>query len=401
MTYANAKKFLTSLPKTDVNFDRAHKALEILVPNEQQSRIVHVMGKYGKNSCHRMLSSILREAGVVVGGYSPSHAAEPREAITIDGKPVSHEDFALIISEIKSTYSDLDDQGLPSAEEVLCLAAVIHFSRSGCDVSILEKGLSKTDAVNLTRSPAVTLISAIIDPAPEELAFTESFRRECTETVTATQSKAIYSLISERCVEIGSRLTLPLYGELEINNINPFKTSFSYRAKEYSIRSFSPCQTINAIAIIEAASALTRSGINITEENIRLGLERAVLPLKCEAISLDPVIIVCDVSDDVMLDTTVAALAQLNDTLNEKITLAVDPECKAYTDRVLRAFNSQDICVCGIDTSLTTAKYRKHVASLIAPLLEKKGRHDALIFLGCTDFIRTVSEFAFDKLHSI
>ena len=342
-----------------------------------------------------MLSSILVDGGLKVGGYSVSDVAEPREAITLNMLPISHSDFASAVSTVKSAYNDDSQLGEPTYEEALTLAAIKCFDTAGVDVAIFEQALQKNGPASATETPAVTLISSIIDPTPSELVFLDTFDKESKETVSATQSKSVYALISERCVETGSRLTLPLYSELEIKKINLFKTSFSYRGEEYSIRAFSPCQTINAIAVIETAKALSRVGFTLTDENIKRGLERATLPSKCEAVSLEPAIIVANVEDPVKFDAFVASIGQIKDEISGRVLVVKSPYCRIDEEKLQRSLYSlfsERFSVVDMPSGLTPARSKKHIASLISPLLTENGRNDALIFIGDKNYTSGVYE---------
>ena len=404
MTYVNAVKYLASLPKGDANVERAHRVCELLSSPQHQLKSVHICGKYGKNSCHRMLSSILIKNGMSVGGYSPSHASEPREAITLNGTPLPYDTYADTVRRLTLAYTERAELGSPSYDELLCLASIVYFSESKCDVCIFEKGIGKNDAVNVTETPAVSVVASMIDLSDSEHSFVDSFRKGTRETVSATQSKAIYSLISERCVEIGSRLTVPIYSELEIKKINLFKTVFTYRGNGYTIRSFSPCQTINAITVIEAAEALSRVGLTVTQESVRQGLECTTLPSKCEAISLEPAIIVGDVSDNVRFDTMIASIAQIKDQFKGKIRIALDPKSITDTEKVRHSLASANIIsveFIEIPRDLTPARYAKHIGTLVDPLLTEDGKLDALIFMGGQKFIMNISEIVKKHLGKI
>lgn len=403
MTYVNAVKLLSSLPKGDANVERAHQVCERLSNPQHHLKCIHVSGKYGRNSCHRMLFSILIKNGMSVGGYSPSHALEPRDAVTLNGKPIPYDTFADIVTRISLLYDELSELGTPSYEEMLCLVAIVYFSESKCDACIFEKSISKNDAVGITETPVVSIVTSIIGIAEAEHTFVDAFRKGTRETVSATQSKAIFSLISDRCVEIGSRLTVPIYSELEIEKINLFKTFFTYRGNGYAIRSFSPCQTINAITVIEAAEALSRAGLSVTQESIRQGLESTTFPCKCEAISLEPAIIVGDISDNVRFDTAIASIAQIKELIPGKTYIALEQgviDAKKVC-HALSTANIRSVEFIEVSKDLTPARYAKYIGSLVAPLLTEDGKNDALIFMGNQNFITDVSEIVKKRLGRI
>ena len=393
MTYVNAVKYMMSLPTGDANIERAHKILDSLGSPHRQLRSLHICGKYGKNSCSRMISSILSKCSLTVGEYSPYRKNELRETISINGKLISHDCFAELVQKVSGAYVSISED-TPTFEEALVLCAILYFENMGCDLAIFEKGLRKNDAANVTDAPMVSVVASMAEASDEELSFHDIFRKGTRETVTCPQSKVIFNQIYESCVNIGSRLTVPIYGDLEIHRINLFKTFFSYRGGSYSIRSFSPCQTVNAITAIEAANALSRVGLQISDEQIALGLEAALLPHKCEAISVEPAIIVSDATDGVRLSTLWASVAQIKELICGKVCVAVDSTLEIPQEKVKNALASCNIeleSFCNVSDDMTPARFSKTIRSLISPLLTEDGKNDALIIIGKTDFIINIS----------
>lgn len=396
MTYVNALKYLASLSENETNIERAHKVCELLSSSEERVRNIHVIGKQGKNSCHRMLSSILTESGLTVGGFSPSHAIEPRDAITVNGRPVSYETFSETIEEIKLAYPNAA-LGSPSTDEVLCLAATVIFDRMSCDLAIFEKDVLKADAVNMTATPILAIASSMGELDADELDLTETLRRGTGETVTSPQHKAIYNALSQGCARIGSRLTLAIYSELEITKINLFKTSFSYLGNEYSIRSFSPYQTVNAITVIEAANALIRLGLPIAQEHISSGIAKATFPYKCEAVSLEPTIIINSSSEIGAVSSLAASIAQVSEHIEGKIFVAMDgsySEGKEKLSEILSAYGILPTEIVTVSPELTSAKLKRTLAELIAPLTSDESMSSALILIAKKELAARLSEAA-------
>ncbi len=395
MTYVNAIKYLNSLPRGEMNTERAHKIRELLSSNDDKVKTIHMLGAQGKNSCQVMLASIISTSGLSVGTFAPSHAIDPREAVTVNGKVVSYETFASTVGEIKNAYDLNAELGIPSADEVLCLLATLVFEKEVCDVAIYEKGLKKSDAVNMTSTPILSVISSMGDMSPDELELSDSLRRGTTETITSPQHKNTYNAISEACARIGSRLTLAIYSELEINKINLFKTSFSYSGNEYSIRSFSPYQTVNAITVIEAANALARLGLPITQEHIKGGIEKATFPYKCEAISLEPTIIICSIDSEEHLPPLASSIAQVAEFIKGDIFVAIEDECSAYSDKVIPTLEAYGVIVKDarlIPRALTPSKLSKEIKELTAPLLSDETMSSALILVSKRDFSPKLAE---------
>ena len=396
MTYVNAIKYLSSL-NGETNIERAHKIRELLSSSENHVKAIHILGTQGKNSCHRMLSSILSESGLKIGGFAPSHAIEPREAISINGKPVAYDIFTNTIEDLKNIYSTNPELGNPSSNELLCLAATLIFEKCECNIAIFEKGFNKNDEVNMTAPPILSVISSMGDLSPEDFDLSESLRRGTTETVTSPQHKSTYNAISEACAKIGSRLTLSIYSELEITKINLFKTSFSYGNIEYSIRSFSPFQTINAITVIDAANALARLGLSITSANIVSGIEKTTFPYKCEAISLEPTIIVSCADTEGHIGSLAASIAQVSEHIKGDTFVAVEDRVSVNIDKIRTVFSAYGIFpkdIVTISSGLTPSKLTKELRALSVPVVSDESMSSALILISKKDLAAKISETA-------
>ncbi len=389
MTYINAVKYLNSLSNTVASLDSSRKVLSLLSDESKQPRAIHICGADGKNSCQRMLSSILVDSGYTVGVFALPITDDLREAILINGKPVSYERFAETVKRISVKFTALEDGTLPSFDEALCIAALLCFEEEGCDVAIFEKSLRKNDAANLSEPPLVSIISSMGNTDLNTVDFSDILRRGTRETVTSPQHKDVYNAISESCADIGSRLTLPIYSELCITKINLFKTCFSYGDVEYSVRAFSPCQTVNAITVIEAANALARVGMNISTENVVSGIASTTLPYKCEAISVEPTIIVSNASTEERFPSLVASIAQINEFITGDVFIAIDENCLIDTEKMVSYLTSCGTApksISKISRSMTSSKLTKEISGMISPLLSESNMNSALILIAKKDF---------------
>ena len=233
------------------------------------------------------------------------------------------------------------------------------------------------------------------------LSFENIIHRGTRETVTCIQHKDTYTAISDACASVGSRLTLPIYGEVEVKKISLFKTIFSYRNTECSIATFSPCQILNAITVIEAAHALCRVGVNISEEAISRGLSKANLSLKCEVVSVEPTIIVASATNEKQIEALAASLAQVKEHLPSKISVFSPPS----SDRLVRDISSncyinfiinisQRLLSCEIETGAVTliedsssSLFKRQIKDIITPVMRVEQSNDALLFIGEREYV--------------
>jgi dihydrofolate synthase/folylpolyglutamate synthase len=402
MTYLNAVKFILSLPTDDsylndtAALERMRAACAAMDSPQKLIQSIHVCGDVGKDSCCRMLESVLKSSQYSFGRYSLSYDEDPRIGISANGKIISYADFADVINRISKIYRSHFKDAVPHRHEIMTLAAILHFFNNGCDVSIFEKSTSRNDPVNITDAPLVSLATPFLDREADEEKFDSMIHKGTAETVSSPQHKDVYNAISNSCAASGSRLTIPIYSETEIESITLFRTSFKYRGETYSIRSFSPCQTVNAITAIEVVRAMNRLGAEIPMDAVKKGLSSALLDGKCETVSLDPTIILSSTCEEDRLDTLYGSLSQIKEQLPEKINVFLDANASVDVSKLLSSISSYGLS-CNEPVLLSTAKAAQDILS---KLTHEESFKTATLFLGTRAFIAEIKDLISDKLGS-
>lgn len=402
MTYLNAVKFILSLPTDDLYF-RDTSALERMrvvctALNSPQKLIqsIHVCGDVGKDSCCRMLESMLKYSPYSFGRYSFSKDDDPRTCLSVNGNIISYADFAEIINRISKIYKVQFKDIVPHRHEIMTLAAILYFYNNECDVSFFEKGTSRNDPVNITEAPLIALITPFLQRQADKEKFDSMIHKGTSEAVSSPQHKDIFNAISNSCAASGSRLTIPIYSETEIEAMTLFKTSFKYRGDTYSIRSFSPCQIVNAITAIEAARAMNRLGAEISMDAMKKGLTLASLDGKCETISLDPTIILSSTCEEDRLDTLYGSLSQIKEQLPSNINVFVDSNSGIDVDKLRSSMLSYELS-CNAPVILSNSK---EATDILSALTHEVSFKTATIFIGTRPFIAEIKSLISDKLGS-
>jgi dihydrofolate synthase / folylpolyglutamate synthase len=113
---------------------------------------VHITGTNGKTSTARMVTALLRAAGLHVGTYTSPHLQDVRERIRLDGAPVDRARFLAALGNVEAR--------IPAAEaavgqeitffEVLTAVAAHCFQAAAVDTAVLEVGMGGLwDATNV------------------------------------------------------------------------------------------------------------------------------------------------------------------------------------------------------------------------------------------------------------
>lgn len=257
-------------------------------PQNLLKNIIHIAGTNGKGSVGAFIESALLDAGFSVGRYSSPAVFSYFEIIRKNGKNISPEYFAELISKIKNAAEA--ENISPSAFEAETAAAFLCFS--SCDYCIIESGLGgrgdSTNVIDVEKTAVITSISLdhvnILGHTIKEIAAEKcGIFNSKTTAISAAQVPEAEIIIKEKAANI------PLIFADKPKNIRILcnETIFDLgHLKDLKIRLLGTFQPFNAAV---AVSVLKHLGIK--EENIRNGLENAVWHGRFEIISHDPVII--------------------------------------------------------------------------------------------------------------
>ncbi|ABD46086.1 folylpolyglutamate synthase [Neorickettsia sennetsu str. Miyayama] len=143
----------------DLKLHRVTRVLKRLgSPHLSVPPVIHVAGTNGKGSTIAFLRAILQASGYSVNVYTSPHLRYFNERIVLRNREISD----------KFLYDVLEDVRIASQGEKLTffegttLAAILAFSRSNADFSLIETGMGgRLDATNVFPKPIATIITAI------------------------------------------------------------------------------------------------------------------------------------------------------------------------------------------------------------------------------------------------
>lgn len=118
---------------------------------------IHVAGTNGKGSVASMLASIFTAAGYKTGLYTSPHLISFQERIRIDGKPISRNAVAEIVTKLHLMIR----KHKPTFFEATTALAFMHFAAKKVDIAIVETGLGgRLDSTNVIK-PLVSIITTL------------------------------------------------------------------------------------------------------------------------------------------------------------------------------------------------------------------------------------------------
>ena len=169
MTYEESLKYLEALGHElhgrKFGLEAITRILDKLGRPHERYETVIVAGTNGKGSTSAILASILQQSGYRTGLFTSPHLVKVNERIRVDGKDISDDDFASVVTETADAVEKLVQQkeleGPPSYFEFLAAIAFQHFAHAGAQMAVLEVGMGgRLDATNVT-NPRVAIITTI------------------------------------------------------------------------------------------------------------------------------------------------------------------------------------------------------------------------------------------------
>lgn len=143
----------------DLTLDRMLRLLEALGnPQNSLPPVIHIAGTNGKGSTQAMIRAGLEAAGKTVHAYTSPHLARFHERIRLAGELISEEALTQVLDEC---YAANGSNSITYFEITTC-AALLAFSRTPADYTLLEVGLGgRLDATNVIENPVVTVITPV------------------------------------------------------------------------------------------------------------------------------------------------------------------------------------------------------------------------------------------------
>ncbi len=282
---------------------RIKKLCELLGNPQNELKCIHIAGTNGKGSTSVFINNILLNAGFKVGLYTSPYIYEFNERIQLNNTPIADTELVDIMNKVSEQVKVMLKEGYehPTEFELITAAAFLFFKQKECDYVVLEVGLGGTyDATNIIDSPILSVITSISKDHTDYLGDTISeiaknkcgiIKESCPVVTYMNQEKDALSVIKDTAKEKNSDLTISDGSDLLINKCSLSGNEFIYKGEKYETDLVGKYQIYNAITAINAADILKKSGVSISDENIKCGLKKAKWHARFEILSKEPTII--------------------------------------------------------------------------------------------------------------
>ena len=158
------RDYLRSLELVGIKLglEQIRALVSILGHPERAYPSIIVAGTNGKGSVTAMIERALRAAGLRTGRYTSPHLVDLEERFSIDGRPISRDQFDTLARRVRDAARLLASP--PSFFEATTAAALEVFREEHVDVAVLEVGLGgRLDATNVVDAVGVAITAIDFD----------------------------------------------------------------------------------------------------------------------------------------------------------------------------------------------------------------------------------------------
>ncbi len=305
MNYTEARAYVDSTEKFGIKpgLERITKMMTYLGNPQDKLRCIHVAGTNGKGSTCTMLASILTGAGYKTGLFTSPYVIDFRERFMVDGEMISEEEFAELMTKVRTVNDLLEKSGCSLTQfELITAVAFLWFSLKECDVVVLECGLGgRLDSTNVIREPLCSVITKIsldhtdiLGDTVQKIAAEKAgiVKPGCPVVLAPNQTKEAVSVVEKRCAELGSPLIVSGMDTVKVKTMLPTMTEAVYGGLRFMVPLPGPHQVENAVTVINAARELNEYGLKLPDDKIVAGIAKAKIPARFDIISHDPLVVV-------------------------------------------------------------------------------------------------------------
>lgn len=310
MNYTESLAYLEGLGKFGIQLgmERIEGLLRELDNPEQKLKTVHVTGTNGKGSVSSMIANILLAANLKVGKFTSPHLVKYNERINLNGRDISDEDFATVISAVKVAADSVVRKGVcqqPTQFEVLTAAAFLYFYLQKVDYAVIEVGMGGLwDSTNVI-TPVVSVITNVAldhtdrcGKTVERIAMQKAgIIKENVPVVTAAEGNEALGPIVSFAMFKNAPVYLygkAFYGEEVSSSMAGQKFTLhagDVYSSDYEIKLPGEHQIKNSSVAIVAAKLVSKQDDRINELALHLGAANTVWPGRLERIGQQPEVI--------------------------------------------------------------------------------------------------------------
>lgn len=309
-TYAEAEDALLSRwPETriDPTLDRILALTELLGDPQRAYPVIHLTGTNGKTSTSRMIDALLRALDLRTGRFTSPHVERMSERITIDGAPLTDEEFVDAFNDVAPYLGLVDaDQAHPlSFFETITAMAYAAFADAPVEAGVVEVGLGGTwDSTNVMDAAVAVVTPIGVDHAHllgddvGQIARDKAgIIKEGSIAVLAQQSPEVATLLLERCAEVGATVAREgvefgvVHRVAAVGGQSVSLQGLRGRYDEVFLPLYGAHQAQNAVVALAAVEAFVGGDQPLADDVVRQALGEATSPGRLEVVRRSPTIV--------------------------------------------------------------------------------------------------------------
>ncbi|CCQ39812.1 TPA: bifunctional tetrahydrofolate synthase/dihydrofolate synthase [Yersinia enterocolitica] len=278
----------------ELGLERVKQVAERLDLLKPAPKVFTVAGTNGKGTTCCTLESILLAAGLRVGVYSSPHLLRYTERVRIQGQELPEAEHSHSFAKIEAGRKDIS----LTYFEFGTLSALQLFKQAKLDVVILEVGLGgRLDATNIVDSDVAAITSIAIDHT-DWLGFDrESIGREKAGVFRAGKPAVVGEPdMPQSIADVAATLGAHLYQRdvawqfSQYGSFDQPQNGWNWLCGDRQLNDL-PLPNVPLANAATALAVLHYSGLSLSEDVIRQGLQAASLPGRFQIISEQPLLI--------------------------------------------------------------------------------------------------------------
>jgi dihydrofolate synthase/folylpolyglutamate synthase len=301
MTYDEALDYIHHVTwrGSRLGLERTNELLNRIGNPHQKLKFVHVAGTNGKGSTCAMIAKTLSLAGYQTGLYISPFINRFNERMQMNGLSISDEMLAGITAFIKPHAEAMADH--PTEFELITVIAFEYFLRSHADIVVLEVGMGgELDSTNVIGAPELAVITNIgldhtreLGPTIRDIASAKAgiIKNGC-DVLIYDQNPEADEVFASVCLSREAKLHITDHSR--ITNVAASLNALTFDCTPYGTLScglVGTYQAKNAAVAITAIEILQQKGWNISEQNLKDGLNSVRWPARFELLRRNPIFI--------------------------------------------------------------------------------------------------------------
>jgi dihydrofolate synthase/folylpolyglutamate synthase len=327
LSYRDALDFIVGTGSRGIKagLERTEALLAALDHPERGCRGVLVAGTNGKGSVCSMVESACRAAGLRTALLTKPHLTSYRERIALDGRPVSGEEFAALVEEVRPAVAAVEPAaGAPTQFEILTALGILAAHRHGADVVVCEVGLGgRLDSTNVLDLGVAVVTNIALDhreylgdTIAEIAAEKAGILKPGNAVLTGTSGEAL-AIVSSRATAVGVASLRSLESGIDArgSSLGMDGVAVDVSVGDLQVSAHIPLhgtfQIANAALAVAVAAALRERGMPIAEDAVQRGLETVDWPARLQWLPGEPGMVIDGAHNPAAMAAIVPAVREL------------------------------------------------------------------------------------------